>query len=214
MMAKDEKTGIVYVLTNPVMPGLVKIGMTERNEIDARLKELYTTGVPVPFDCAYACRVNQKECAKIEKALHKAFAPNRVNANREFFRISPDQAIAILELFHHEDVTDEITDEIENDLTEDDKAASKKAKKNRPALNFAEMGIPEGASLQYVHDPGITCVVASERKIQYNGEQKSLSALSQELLGCKYAPAPCTHWQYKGKKLSDIYDETYPFEET
>lgn len=214
MSKKEDNTGIVYVLINPVMPGLVKIGMTERSEIDARLKELYTTGVPVPFECAYACKVNQKECAKIEKALHKAFAPNRVNANREFFRISPDQAIAILELFHHEDVTEEISEEIQNDLTEDDKAASKKAKKNRPALNFSEMGIPEGATLEYVHDPNITCIVTSDRKVQYNGEIKSLSALSQDLLGYKHAPAPCTHWQYKGKKLTDIYDETYPFEES
>ena len=88
--------GIVYVLTNPVMPGIVKIGMTERSDIDKRLRELYTTGVPVPFECAYACMVNAKDCAKIEKALHKAFEPDRVNANREFFRIKPEQAIAIL----------------------------------------------------------------------------------------------------------------------
>ena len=41
--------GIVYLLTNPVMPGLVKIGMTTQEDIDKRMKELYTTGVPVPF---------------------------------------------------------------------------------------------------------------------------------------------------------------------
>ena len=50
-MSKDNhNTGIVYVLSNRAMPGLVKIGMTTRHELDARLKELYTTGVPVPFD--------------------------------------------------------------------------------------------------------------------------------------------------------------------
>lgn len=36
--------GIVYLLTNPVMPGLVKIGMTAQEDIDKRMKELYTTG--------------------------------------------------------------------------------------------------------------------------------------------------------------------------
>lgn len=79
--------GIVYLLTDPVMPGLVKIGMTAQEDIDKRMKELYTTGVPVPFECQYACKVDKNDCLKIEKALHKAFEPNRVNATREFFRI-------------------------------------------------------------------------------------------------------------------------------
>ena len=70
-----KEQGIVYVLTNPCMPGIVKIGMTERKNVEARMKELYTTGVPLPFECAFACKVNKNECAKIEKALHTAFAP-------------------------------------------------------------------------------------------------------------------------------------------
>ena len=65
--------GIVYLLTNPVMPGLVKIGMTTQEDIDKRMKELYTTGVPVPFECKSACKVKKSDCLKIEKALHKAF---------------------------------------------------------------------------------------------------------------------------------------------
>ena len=91
--------GIVYLLTNPVMPGLVKIGMTTQEDIDKRMKELYTTGVPVPFECKFACKVKKSDCLKIEKALHKAFDPQRINQNREFFRINVEQAQAILELF-------------------------------------------------------------------------------------------------------------------
>ena len=86
--------GIVYLLTNPVMPGLVKIGMTTQEDIDKRMKELYTTGVPVPFECKFACKVKKSDCLKIEKALHKAFDPQRINQNREFFRINVDQAQA------------------------------------------------------------------------------------------------------------------------
>ena len=60
------------------MPGLVKIGMTTQEDIDKRMKELYTTGVPVPFECQFACKVKKGDCAKIEKTLHMAFTPTSV----------------------------------------------------------------------------------------------------------------------------------------
>ena len=55
---------IVYVLTNPSMPGIVKIGKTTR-EVGARLDELYSTGVPLPFECDYAARVSDE--SKVEQ---------------------------------------------------------------------------------------------------------------------------------------------------
>ncbi len=67
--------GIVYLLTNPVMPGLVKIGMTTQEDIDKRMKELYTTGVPVSFECQFACKVKKGDCAKIEKATRSRTLP-------------------------------------------------------------------------------------------------------------------------------------------
>ena len=206
--------GIVYLLTNPVMPGLVKIGMTTREDMDARMKELYSTGVPVPFECQFACKVKKTDCAKIEKALHTAFNPQRINANREFFRIQVEQAKAILELFHHEDVTKDVTDEIDNDLTDDDKVATEKAKTRRPALNFYEMGMQKGDRLLWKDDPSISVVVTSERKVVYKDEEWSLSALSAQLKGYNVKHiAPGKYWIYKERSLDDIYDETYPFEE-
>lgn len=206
--------GIVYLLTNPVMPGLVKIGMTTREDMDARMKELYSTGVPVPFECQFACKVKKADCAKIEKALHTAFNPQRINANREFFRIQVEQAKAILELFHHEDVTKDVTDEIDNDLTDDDKAATQNAKTRRPALNFYEMGMKKGDALLWKEDPSISVVIDSERRVLYQGEEYSLSALSAKLKGYNVKHiAPGKYWMYKDKLFDDIYDETYPFEE-
>lgn len=205
--------GIVYLLTNPVMPGLVKIGMTEQENVDKRMKELYTTGVPVPFECQYACRVKKGDCAKIEKALHTAFSPQRVNANREFFRIQVEQAKAILELFHHEDVTEEVSEEIQNDLTEDDKAATKKAKTHRPPLDFYEMGMTKGDVLIYRDDTSIKITVQTNRTILYEGQEKAISALTRDLKGAKWYVAPGAHWYFNDKLLSEIYDETYPIED-
>lgn len=196
------------------MPGLVKIGMTTREDMDARMKELYSTGVLVPFECQYACRVKKADCAKIEKALHTAFSPQRINANREFFRIQVGQAKAILELFNHEDVTEEVTDEIQNDLTDDDKAATQNAKVRRPSLNFYEMGMQKGDVLLWKDNPNINVVIESERKVLYKGEEVSISALSAQLKGYNVKHiAPGKYWLYKDRLLDDIYDETYPFDE-
>ena len=205
--------GIVYILSNRVLPGLVKIGMTTRCEIDSRLKELYTTGVPVPFDVEYACEVDACDCAKIEKALHKAFEPQRINANREFFQINKDQAIAILELFNKKDVTNEVSDEMNNDLDAGDKASLIKASKHRPPLNFSLMGIPVGSILEYIANPSITVTVSADKKVDYEGEEMSLTAVTMRLLNSKYGVQPTPRWSYNGKNLQDIYDETFPFDD-
>lgn len=43
------------------MPSLAKIGMTTRESIDTLMKELYSTGVPMPFDCEYAREVKASD---------------------------------------------------------------------------------------------------------------------------------------------------------
>lgn len=213
-MAKQNNKGIVYVLSNSSMPGLVKIGMTTRESIDTRMKELYSTGVPVPFDCVYACEVKVSDCAKIEKALHKAFEPNRINANREFFRIDATQATAILELFDRKDITSEVTAEIENDLTVEDKAASEKIKSSRrPPMNYREMGINTGAKLTFVKDSSVQVAISGDKKVLYNGEELSLTAVTKKLLGITHALQPTAYWEFDGKNLRDIYDEIYSLEE-
>ena len=62
---------VVYVLTNPAMPGFVKIGKTFIEDVGVRLQQLYTTGVPFPFDLAYACKVpNADEVERAALQLH------------------------------------------------------------------------------------------------------------------------------------------------
>lgn len=214
MAKQDNNKGIVYVLTNSAMSGLVKIGMTTRESIDTRMKELYSTGVPVPFDCEYACEVKASDCVKIEKALHTAFKPNRINDNREFFQIKPEQATAILELFDRKDITTEVNAEIENDLTPEDKVAGEKIKSSRrPPMNYREMGLHTGVKLTFVKDSSVEVVISGDKKVLYNGEELSLTAVTKRLLGITHALQPTAFWVYEGKNLRDIYDETYSLEE-
>ena len=46
------KQGIIYVLVNETMPGLVKIGITS-SDITNHMDDFYTTGVPLPFECLF-----------------------------------------------------------------------------------------------------------------------------------------------------------------
>ncbi len=215
MKTDNSNLGIVYVLTNQAMPGIVKIGMTTRNNIDERMRELFSTGVPVPFECAFACTVPASNCAKIEKALHTAFAPNRVHASREFFKITPTQAIAILELFDiKQEITDEVNREIDDDLTGEDKASRENLKRQkRPNLNFIDMGIPVGSPLYFADDSSEMAVVADEKRVSYKGKEYTLTALTRKLKNLDYSVSPTPHWRFGGESLADIYEETYPFSE-
>ena len=51
--------------------------------------------------------------------------------------------------------------------------------------------------------------MVDERKVEYEGEIGSLTALTKELLGAPRSVAPLPHWLYDGRKLSDVYEETY-----
>lgn len=91
--AREGRWGHVYVLTNPAMPGVVKIGRTGR-DVMKRLAELNSaTGVPVPFRVAGAVRA--ADPAAVESAIHFQLRDCRVSRRREFFRCSPEQALAV-----------------------------------------------------------------------------------------------------------------------
>jgi hypothetical protein len=196
--------GIVYVLTNAAMPGLVKIGMTDDQDPNSRIGQLYTTGVPLPFEVQYACRVDKPD--EVENALHVAFGPQRINPKREFFRIDADQAIAILRLLDKPDATAELQ---EQPSEVDDASLAAAARVRRPHLNFLEMKIPVGSLLVSDTNPDIKVTVVGDKKIKLGDEELSLSAATQQVLKVDYAVRPAPFWRFNGRLLSEIYEETY-----
>lgn len=206
---KSNTKGIVYVLTNPAMPKIVKIGLTTRGDIEQRMRELFTTGVPVPFECVFACDVDN--CEEVEKALHIAFGPNRINPKREFFSIESEQPIAILRLFQKKDVTEQVNKEIEANTTDIDREAGEKLKRQkRPSLNFAEMNIPVGSILVFIDDDiNAEAVVSSDKKVTFKGNETSLTFLTKQLRQLDYSIQPTPHWTFNGRLLIDIYNDIY-----
>ena len=92
--------GYVYVMVNPSLPNMVKIGKTTKDPND-RAKELSaTTGVPTPFMAIfYKPFIN---CDITEKTIHNYLGQKgcRVNDNREFFYLSANDAIAIVQNYY------------------------------------------------------------------------------------------------------------------
>ena len=204
-MSKNNQ--IVYVLTNEAMPNLVKIGKTTRSDVKTRMSELYSSGVPYQFECVYAVEVN--DCSTVEKALHVAFNPNRVNPKREFFSIDPEQAIAILKLLGTKDVTPMLNNDLNSNVSATELEAVKQAKKKRPNINYFEMGLEKGTLMTFANDSEITVTIASEKKVIYNEEEMSLTRVTKELLELDYAVQPTKYWLVDGKNLRDIWRKTY-----
>lgn len=197
---------IVYALTNAAMPGLIKIGKTTQSDISVRMSQLYSTGVPVPFECIYAVQV--EDCSKVESALHVAFGPNRINSSREFFQIKPEQVISVLKLLGPNDATEEVRKELNESVSPAERESSNRLKK-RPNFNFHDMGIADGSSLQFVDDEQISVVVNGPKKVIFEGSEVSLTAVTRQILNLDYSIQPTPKWIYKGRLLQDIYDEYY-----
>jgi hypothetical protein len=202
---------IVYVATNPAMPGLVKIGRTLHEEAQARLGQLYSSGVPFPFKLEFACRVSNPD--EVERALHTAFAPQRVNPRREFFAIEAGQAIAILKLLHTDDATAEVERQA-SAVPADEVAAAQAYGSRRPNMNFIEMGIPIGSELTSTVSDSVV-VVRAPKKVCFRDQSEpiSLTAATRQVLGIEYSVQPSPYWTFEGRSLQEIYEQTYPFEE-
>lgn len=97
----NNNNGWIYLLTNPSMDGMIKIGKTNRDPSD-RVKELSSaTGVPTPFVLIY--KEHFADCDVAEKHVHTLLEINnfRLSSNREFFVAPIDIGIrAIIDAKH------------------------------------------------------------------------------------------------------------------
>ena len=77
--------GYVYILSNPSMPGIIKVGRTSDDPHKRSIALSAPTGVPTPFIVEWHAYVENTE--RIESIIHKCFSKYRINSSREFFRI-------------------------------------------------------------------------------------------------------------------------------
>lgn len=216
----SETPGYVYVATNLAMPGIVKIGRTSQDDPESRISQLFNTSVPVPFDLEYAAAVPD-DPKRVENALHVAFGPQRVHPNREFFKIDPEQAIAVLQLIDARDITDDVQAETDVSRSLADRQASKRLR--RPNLDFGELGLVPGTALTFEQDDRVRIEIVDAQQVRLvqmpsdvypslgtvDGPTR-LSPLTRVLLGRARNVPPSRHWRTAdGHLLKDLYEELH-----
>jgi hypothetical protein len=192
---------VVYVLTNEAMPGLIKIGYTNIDLV-TRIKQLYSTGVPLPFELFYACEVGNG--LSVESKLHDAFGDHRISKGREFFRLAPERAKAALSLAQIKEV--KLGDEI---FETNEIKAEVEAAKRRSKFRLSMLGILPGTELQLAKDPKIICTTVDEgNKVDYLGDITSLSDAALQAHNALGDDWPSVSgpwaWTYKGQRLDDL----------
>lgn len=134
----------------------------------------------------------------------------QVNEDRVFFKIKSEQPL----VDGYQDVTKEVSEAKEKELTDNCHIAEQKASLCRPSLNFHKMGLNDGDTLVDVEAPNIIVVIVGPQKVRFEYvEETSLTAITTRLRNSKYSLQPTPWLTFEGKNLSDIYNETSPFEE-
>ena len=128
---------------------------------------------------------------------------------REFYAMKPEEAIAILEAMAEiHDCKDKLkliapneTEAKEEELAQEiDTENHEKAEK----FSFSKCQILIGAELEYCTDSNLKCTVVGDPKVEYQGKERSLTALVKQLSGKKYSIAGPRFFKYKGEWLNDI----------
>ena len=192
--------GYIYIMTNRCLKDMVKIGYA--TDVEERRKQLSTTALPYEYD-VYAVyeTPGHLEDKKLHKLIDKLNPDLRVSKNREFFVMSPADAYELLEAIAMISGSQDRLQKVKGADTDATEAKTKK-----PAVNFQKCNIPIGAELVFIDDPEVKVIVISERKVQYNDEITSLSAIASSKKGYSVAGPSC--FTYNGKLIADIARET------
>lgn len=190
--------GYIYIMTNPALKGMVKIGYA--TDVETRRKQLSTTALPYEYEvyATYETSGNLED-KKLHRMIDNLNPDLRVTSNREFFVMTAQDAYDLLEAIATISGT-------KDKLKIVKPSTGKKQKIRKPPVNFSKCGIPVGAKLVFIDDPAVVATVVSDRKVEYNGEITSLSAISDRIKGYS-TPGP-SFFTYNGKKVCDIAEET------
>lgn len=216
--------GLVYILTNPCLDGWVKIGMTERNDINRRLQELNSPpNIPLSYRCYATYEVDNP--LEVERSIHSLIdrvddslhAREQLNngriREREFFKISPETAYGIFKdiaaLRGDSNKLKLSTPTI--DQSQEEEIAESRTK--RANNSFQLLNINIGEEVSFLYDDSIVAKVSDNKnKLEFDNAIYSVTALAQKILFERYNWSENLHvngWRFftkDGISLSDLRD--------
>ncbi len=205
--------GIIYVMWNELFPELVKIGVTQGStsrDVEKRRKELsHGENMPQPFEAKFAICVNNYK--DIEKLIHKGLTKLRHNPNREFFKMSVDDAINLLSVHIASGSAVEVP--IKNAFLPDEKKAIKKMQTQRDSITFRSLNIPVGTILTFASEPNMKVKTENDsRRVSLpDGKRTTLSIAAKKFRdkvnpknGIKGLPDGAKDFMYNGKTLWEL----------
>lgn len=218
----------IYVLSNPSMPATVLIGYSRKENISGEIAELYTSSVPEPFKCELA--VSVENAREVLALIHSIFSNARISPDRDFFKVSGDQVLAVLKLAGGKDVTPTEDGTVAAAAAEPapapangrrraangrrrprraqaKSASGRKRRRRRPNLNFKQLGIEPGSVL--VGRDGTEVIVHDDRQVSYQDEVMFITPATRRMLGLddNAVVSAGQYWTYNDRKVSELYDE-------
>ena len=218
----------IYVLSNPAMPETVLIGYSRKENISGEIADLYTSSVPAPFKCELAANV--ENARDVLALIHSIFANARISPDRDFFKVSSDQVMAVLKLAGGKDVTPGEDGTVAAAAAEAapapangrrraangrrrprrgqaKSASGRKRRRRRPNLNFKQLSIEPGSVL--VGRDGTEVIVHDDRQVSYQDEVMFITPATRRMLGLdeNAVVSAGQYWTYNGRKVSELYDE-------
>ena len=200
--------GYVYILVNPVMPGIIKIGFTK--DIKRRLRDLDTTGVPQPYEPYFS--VKTKKYQLLEKVIHRELdklTDSRLRNNREFFKMDPDMARDLL-LNVSQLLDDAEIDDYGNETAADAIGVDGKVHPMSSRTTFEMLGIPVGTVLEPITaecNYPVVETIDNENQVRIleTNEVKTISRVAVDVANKPKNGFAC--YKYNGKTLTSIRKE-------
>jgi hypothetical protein len=216
--------GVVYILTNPCLAGWVKIGMTERDDVNKRIDELNrSSAIPLSFHLFASYETD--DAAATERFIHRVIdeiddtrraretLENGKERVREFFAIDPETAYNILfAIADYTHTTEKLKREdiSENEKKEEVIEEKVQAQKAPIKRNFRKLGIPVGSTLVFVDNNSYTCTTVDDiNQVRYDGDTFAISTLAEKLY-CeirsleKPSMNGFLHFLYNGQRLDKL----------